>query len=54
MRQRQTETPRGKVKAVAERMRMFFVGTGMKSASRETVEKWARDIEAALKEEREA
>jgi hypothetical protein len=38
-----------KVQAVVDRMRIFFIGTGMKYASREMVEKWAREIEEIIK-----
>jgi hypothetical protein len=34
---------------ITQRMRLFFVGTGMRAASRHTVEKWATEIETALK-----
>jgi len=43
-------TPTAKIKAVTERMRTFFMGSHFTDASKETVEKWAREIEAALKE----
>lgn len=44
---------RKKVMDVVNRMRMFFAGSGLKAASREMVEKWAREIEAALGKEEE-
>jgi hypothetical protein len=31
--------------AIVHRMRLLFVGTGLKFASRETVEKWAQELE---------
>ena len=37
------------IQNVVDRMRAFFYGLGFKSASREIVEKWAGEIEAALK-----
>ena len=40
------------IQAVVERMRCFFIGTGLKTASRETVLKWAREIEDALRKEK--
>lgn len=39
-----------RIQGVVDRMRLFFVGTGLKSASQEVVEKWAREIERLLKE----
>jgi hypothetical protein len=39
-----------KIQSVVDRMRCFFWGTGMKSASRQTVMKWAQEIEDVLKE----
>jgi hypothetical protein len=33
-------------------MILLFIHTGLKSASREMVEKWAAEIEAALKEKK--
>jgi hypothetical protein len=38
---------------ITERMRLFFVGTGMRAASRHTVEKWATEIEIQLKQSRQ-
>jgi hypothetical protein len=37
---------------ITERMRLFFVGTGMRAASRHTVDKWATEIETALKQDK--
>lgn len=39
-----------KIQAVVDRMRSIFVGSGLKAVSRDTVEKWAKEIESALKE----
>ena len=44
---------RKKVEAVVARMRMFFVGSGLRFASRKMVEKWAQELEEALKGEEE-
>lgn len=44
---------RKKVADVVDRMRLFFSCPGMKFASREMVEKWAREIEVALGKEEE-
>jgi hypothetical protein len=43
---------RKKILAIADRMILLFIHTGLKSASREMVEKWAAEIEAALKEKK--
>jgi len=42
-----------KALAVVDRMRLIFVGAGVKSVSEEIVLKWAREIEAAVKKEAE-
>jgi hypothetical protein len=41
-----------KIQSVIDRMRMFFVASRLKAVSRETVEKWARELEAALEDQK--
>lgn len=45
-------SPNKEIQNIVDRMRMFFVGTGMKSASKDTVIKWAAEIEAQLRAQR--
>jgi hypothetical protein len=47
-----TVNPNKEIQNIVDRMRTFFMGTGMKSASKETVEKWAAEIEAQLRAQR--
>lgn len=47
-----TVNPNKEIQNIVDRMRTFFIGTGINSASKEMVEKWAAEIEAQLMAQR--